>query len=257
MIFNSLKFAVFFIIVFIVYWRFPYRYRWGFLLMASYYFYMSWNVKYTLLILGITVISYNTAILLEKCDSDRTKKYILIGTTVLCMGVLFFFKYFNFVTKSISNFFRIFTIQINPIMLEVLLPVGISFYTFQALSYVIDVYRGTVAAEHHFGYYALFISFFPQLVAGPLERTSNLLPQIKAPQKFDYYQVTYGLKLIAWGLFKKVSLADTLAVYVSKVYSMPQEFKGFSLVLATIFFSLDTPGARPLVLNCKRKVNKI
>ena len=132
-----------------------------------------------------------------------------------------------------------FAIHLNPITLKLLLPVGISFYTFQTLSYVIDVYRGDVPAERHFGYYAAFISFFPQLVAGPIERTSNLLPQIKAKHQFDYDQATYGLKLIAWGFFKKIVLADTLSKYVSTVYDTPQNFSGFALVLATLFFTLQ------------------
>ena len=126
-----------------------------------------------------------------------------------------FFKYFNFVSESVTAVFRLFAIQMNPVVLNLLLPVGISFYTFQTLSYVIDVYKGDVKAEHHFGYYATFISFFPQLVAGPIERTNNLLPQIKAEHKFNYDQATYGLKLMAWGYFKKIIIADTLSPCVS------------------------------------------
>lgn len=160
-------------------------------------------------------------------------------TAVACLGVLFFFKYFNFVSESVTAVFRLFAIQMNPVLLNLLLPVGISFYTFQTLSYVIDVYKGDVKAEHHFGYYATFISFFPQLVAGPIERTNNLLPQIKAEHKFDYDQATYGLKLMAWGYFKKIVIADTLSQFVSKVYDAPQGFSGFALVLATVFFTLQ------------------
>lgn len=158
---------------------------------------------------------------------------------ILCLGVLFIFKYLNFVSVSVTDFLSLFAIHMNPITLKVLLPVGISFYTFQTLSYVIDVYRGDIPAEHHFGYYATFISFFPQLVAGPIERTRNLLPQIKAEHKFDYDQASYGLKLMAWGYFKKIVIADTLSQYVSKVYDAPQEFQGFALVLATVFFTIQ------------------
>lgn len=132
-----------------------------------------------------------------------------------------------------------FALQLNPVILNLVLPVGISFYTFQTLSYVIDVYKGDITAEHHFGKYAAFISFFPQLVAGPIERASNLLPQIKAEHKFDYNQASYGLKLMAWGYFKKIVIADTLSQYVSKVYDAPQQFQGFSLVLATFFFTIQ------------------
>lgn len=239
MLFNSFSFAVFLPVVFIVYWLLPHNTRWIFILAASYYFYMSWNAKYVFLILFTTVISYVAAILLEKTKSKRNKKWILVGTAVACLGVLFFFKYFNFVSQSAAAVLRLFTIQMNPVLLDVLLPVGISFYTFQTLSYVIDVYRGGVEAEHHFGYYATFISFFPQLVAGPIERTNNLLPQIKMEHKFDYDQATYGLKLMAWGYFKKIVIADTLSQFVSKVYDSPQGFSGFALILATVFFTLQ------------------
>lgn len=239
MLFNSFAFAIFLPIVFIFYWGLPHKARWILMLAASYYFYMSWNAKYVFLILFTTIISYVAAILLEKTEKLRNKKWILAGTAVACLGVLFFFKYFNFVSESVTAVFRLFAIQMNPVLLNLLLPVGISFYTFQTLSYVIDVYKGDVKAEHHFGYYAAFISFFPQLVAGPIERTNNLLPQIKAEHKFSYDQATYGLKLMAWGYFKKIVIADTLSQFVSKVYDAPQGFSGFALILATVFFTLQ------------------
>lgn len=239
MLFNSFAFAIFLPIVFIFYWVLPHKARWILMLAASYYFYMSWNAKYVFLILFTTIISYVAAILLEKTEKLRNKKWILVGTAVTCLGVLFFFKYFNFVSESVTAVFRLFAIQMNPLLLNLLLPVGISFYTFQTLSYVIDVYKGDVKAEHHFGYYAAFISFFPQLVAGPIERTNNLLPQIKAEHKFNYDQATYGLKLMAWGYFKKIVIADTLSQFVSKVYDAPQGFSGFALILATVFFTLQ------------------
>lgn len=239
MLFNSFSFALFLPVVFILYWTLPHKCRWVLMLMASYYFYMSWNVKYVFLILFTTVVSYWAARLLEKQESKKKKKWILAGTAVLCLGILFFFKYFNFVSESATALLSVFTIKMNPLVLNLLLPVGISFYTFQTLSYVIDVYKGDVPSEHHFGYYATFISFFPQLVAGPIERTSNLLPQIKAEHRFDYDQATYGLKLMAWGYFKKIVIADMLSKYVSKVYDAPQRFQGFALVLATVFFTIQ------------------
>ena len=239
MLLNSFQFVLFFLIFFILYWGLPHKFRWILLLVASYYFYMSWNAKYVFLILFTTVASYSAAILLEREDSKKKQKLILVGTVILCLGVLFFFKYFNFVSESVTAALSLFTIQLSPLTLNLLLPVGISFYTFQTLSYVIDVYKGDVKAEHHFGYYAAFVSFFPQLVAGPIERTSNLLPQIKAAHKFDYDQATYGLKLMAWGYFKKIVIADALSRYVSTVYNAPQRFQGFAIVLATIFFTLQ------------------
>ena len=155
------------------------------------------------------------------------------------MGILFVFKYFNFFSESFVNFAKIFSIQLHPVTLKLLLPVGISFYTFQTLSYVIDVYKGNVKAEKHFGIYATFISFFPQLVAGPIERTNNLLPQIKAKHEFNYEQATYGLKLMAWGFFKKLVIADNLAIYSDKVFNNVYDFKGFALILAAFFFTIQ------------------
>lgn len=239
MLFNSFAFAVFLPIVFVIYWALPHKFRWVLVLAASYYFYASWNAKYIFLILFTTVISYIAARLLEVANSRKKKRGILIGTVFLCLGILFFFKYFNFFIESVTAFLSLFSIQVSPVLLDILLPVGISFYTFQTLSYVIDVYKGNAPAEHHFGYYAAYISFFPQLVAGPIERTGNLLPQIKEEHKFDYYQATYGLKLMAWGYFKKVVIADTLSQYVSIVYDSPLEFHGFALILASVFFSIQ------------------
>lgn len=239
LLFNSFAFAIFLPIVFILYWILPHRFRWALILAASYYFYMSWNAKYVFLILFTTFISYLAALFIEKAQTRKAKKWILAGTAIACLGVLFFFKYFNFISQSVVDFMNLFSIKLSPVTLILLLPVGISFYTFQTLSYVIDVYRGDVEAERHFGKYAAFISFFPQLVAGPIERTSNLLPQINKEHKFDYEQATYGLKLMAFGFFKKVAVADTLATYVSSVFDAPQQYDGFSLVIATVFFAIQ------------------
>ena len=239
MLFNSLPFAIFLPIVFTVYWVLPHKYRWVFLLISSYYFYMSWNAKYVFLILFTTIVSYVMAIALERENNCSKKKAILIISIVLCLGVLFFFKYYSFVGNSFVNLLGLFSIHLDPVTLNLILPVGISFYTFQTLGYVIDVYNDKVPAEHHFGYFATFVSFFPQLVAGPIERTNNLLPQIKSRHYFDYEQATYGLKLMAWGYYKKILIADALAVYVRHVYDAPQQYAGFSLVLATVLFAVQ------------------
>lgn len=239
MLFNSLPFAIFLPIVFSIYWVLPQRYKWFFLLIASYCFYMSWNAKYVFLIIFTTVISYITAIALERERNSNKKKAILAISTLLCLGVLFFLKYYSFVGNSLVDLLGLFSIHLNPVALNLISPVGISFYTFQTLGYVIDVYKGKVPAEHHFGYYATFVSFFPQLVAGPIERTNNLLPQIKSRHYFDYKQATYGLKLIAWGYYKKILIADTLAIYVKHIYDSPQQYAGFSLVLATVLFAVQ------------------
>lgn len=238
-LFNSIEFGIFFPIVFIVYWLLPQKHRWLFILISSYYFYMSWNAKYVFLILFTTVVSYLSALLIERVSSRNVRKYILTGCIVLCMGVLFFFKYFNFFSESVSWTLARLSIPVQPLTLKLMLPVGISFYTFQTMSYVIDVYRGQEAAEHHFGQYAAFVSFFPQLVAGPIERTGNLLQQIKDKHVFRYEQAAYGLKLMAWGFFKKVAIADTISQFAGAVFASPQSFHGFSLVIAAVLFSFQ------------------
>ena len=238
MLFNSLKFAVFLPIVFGIYWALPHRLRWLLLLISSYYFYMSWNPKYVFLILLTTVISYFAALGLERLRGKTARRLILAGTSVICLGTLFLFKYFNFFMGSLGRVCGLLSIPLHPVTLKLLLPVGISFYTFQTLSYVIDVYRGDIPAEHHLGKYATFISFFPQLVAGPIERASNLLPQILGEHTFDYGQASYGLKLMAWGYFKKILIADALAQYTS-ILAAPGDYTGFSLVLAVFFFAVQ------------------
>ena len=178
MLFNSLSFAVFLPVVFALYWIMPNRKRWLVLLLSSCYFYMCWSVKYILLILFTTFFSYICAIVLEKQKEQRKKRRVVVLELMISLGILFCFKYFNFVSNSISDVLSMFAIKMSSVELKLILPVGISFYTFQTLGYVIDVYRGEVKAERHFGRYAAFIAFFPQLVAGPIERTKNLMPQI-------------------------------------------------------------------------------
>ena len=239
MLFNSWQFAIFLPIVFALYWSIPQRFKWFIILIASYWFYMSWNIKYVTLILFTTFISYVSALFLERTSNQRTKRFILAFTLIACLGVLFTFKYFNFFSQSFVDFMNLFAIHLHPMTLKLLLPVGISFYTFQTLGYVIDVYRGTTKAEKHFGIYAAFISFFPQLVAGPIERTNNLLPQIKAHHEFNYEQAVYGLKLMTWGFFKKLCIADILAIYSDKVFNDIYTHKGFALIIAAFFFTLQ------------------
>ncbi len=239
MLFNSLSFAIFFPIVFLLYWALPHRYRWVLLLVSSYYFYMSWNVKYVLLILFTTIISYGCARLLEKSKELLMRKLILGGAVFLCLSVLFLFKYLSFFMDNVFYAASALAIPLKPMTLKLMLPVGISFYTFQTLSYVIDVYRGEVQAEHHFGKYAVFISFFPQLVAGPIERSSSLLTQMNQEHRFDYQKVTYGLKLMAWGYYKKLVLADMLAVYVDKIYGNMTAYKGIPLIAASVAFAFQ------------------
>jgi len=200
---------------------------------------MSWNAKYVFLILLITFISYGTALLVEKTGEPKKKKFFLVLAVVSSLSILFLFKYYNFLAVSISGAAGLFSVQMDPLLIKVILPVGISFYVFQTISYVTDVYRGQVPAERHFGKYATFVAFFPQLVAGPIERTSSLMPQIKEHHSFSYDQASYGLKLMAWGFFKKLVIADTFASYSDKIYNNVTLFQGFSLCLATFFFTVQ------------------
>ena len=237
--FNSLAYAVFLPIVFAAYWVLPHKYRWILLLAASYYFYMSWNPKYVVLILFTTIVSYADAILIERTDSRKKKNIILVATLLVCLGVLFVFKYYGFAMDNIAAVLQRFSISLAAPTMKLLLPVGISFYTFQTLSYVIDVYKGDIKAEKHFGIYATFVSFFPQLVAGPIERASNLLPQIKEEKYFDYNEAVYGLRQMLWGFYKKVVIADTFGKYVDKVYSNVTGYKGIDLAFVILFFTIQ------------------
>lgn len=239
MLFNSLSYAIFFPIVFVIYWAIPQKFKWVLLLVSSYYFYMSWKPSYVVLILATTFVSWLGAMLIERFAGKRTRKLILAGVLFVCLGILFVFKYFNFFMDSLDSLLSVFAINFHPITLKLMLPVGISFYTFQTLSYVIDVYRGDAQPEKNFGIYATFISFFPQLVAGPIERTSNLLPQIKSRKKFDSYEAFYGMKLMAWGYFKKLAIADLIAEYVDKVYASLTGYSGAGFIMAIFLFTIQ------------------
>lgn len=239
MVFNSLEFAFFFIIVVAAYFALPHRFRWALLLIASYYFYMSWKVEYGFLLLATTFVDYATALGIEKAKKKRLKAWLLSVSLLSNLGMLFAFKYFTFAFESLQAVFRFVDIPFESPAFKLLLPVGISFYVFQSLSYTIEVYRGNQKAERHFGIFALYVSFFPQLVAGPIERSTHLLPQFRKVQTFEYRRVVEGLKLIAWGLFKKMVIADRLAEFVNVVYGAPGEHSGAALVLGTYFFAFQ------------------
>ena len=239
MLFNSLEFLVFFPIVIALYFAIPYRFRWILLLVASYYFYMCWNYKYVLLIVVSTVVDYFTGILLYRSSRKRIRTLLLLGSLFTNLGLLFFFKYFNFFGGAINGIFDRFNIFYDIPAYNFLLPVGISFYTFQTLSYTIDIYKRKQEPEYHFGRFALFVSFFPQLVAGPIERSVNLLPQFRKEFDFDYERVKNGLMLMGWGFFKKIVIADRLAEYVNIVYNNPADFEGIPNIIATFFFTFQ------------------
>jgi alginate O-acetyltransferase complex protein AlgI len=200
---------------------------------------MCWNPAYIVLIILSTLIDYFAAIKMgEKKDKKDRKKYLILSL-VTNLGLLFVFKYFGFFSFSLNSLFQSLELGASVPHLNILLPVGISFYTFQTLSYSIDVYRGHKEPERHLGIFALYVSFFPQLVAGPIERSTTLLPQFHKTKKFDSHRVIEGLKVMAWGFFKKVVIADRLAIIVNTVYSTPTEHTGFPLIVASVFFAFQ------------------
>ncbi len=239
MLFNSLEFIFFFPLVVALYFTISPKYRWILLLIASYYFYMCWNYKYIVLIAFSTVVDYLAGILMYRTKKKKLRTVYLIASLTTNLGLLFFFKYFNFFGESINFLFSKFNIFYEVPAYNYLLPVGISFYTFQTLSYTIDLYKKNRKPEYHFGKFALFVSFFPQLVAGPIERSENLLPQFHKNFTFDYERVKSGILLMCWGFFKKVVIADRLAEYVNMVYNNAPEYTGVPLIMATLFFAFQ------------------
>ncbi len=239
MLFNSIEFIIFFPIVVAAYFIMAPKYRWILLLAASYYFYMCWDYKYIVLIMFSTVVDYLAGIMMYRTDKVRLRKLLLAASLTTNLGLLFFFKYFNFFGDTVNFFLDRFNIFAEVPAYDLLLPVGISFYTFQTLSYTIDIYRRKQTPEFHFGRFALFVSFFPQLVAGPIERSVNLIPQFREEFKFEYERVREGIMLMVWGFFKKVVIADRLAEYVNLVYNHPTEYGGFQNIIATFFFSFQ------------------
>ena len=256
MTFNSVEFLLFFPLVLLLYFILPKKVTWVWLLGVSYLFYMSWNAKLIFLILFTTAVSYFGGLIIEKSKSKKIRKATLISTILICLGVLFFFKYYNFLGNSINDIISGLCGGRPVPALELILPVGISFYTFQTLSYAIDIYRGTIKAEKHFGYYALYVSFFPQLVAGPIERPENLLPQLKVKHGPDIDNIGIGLKKTVLGFFKKVVVADLLASYADKVFNAPENATGFSVLLACLFFTVqiycDFSGYTDIAIGCAR-----
>ncbi len=231
MLFNSFHFLLFFPLVVILYYSIQHKWRWALLLVASYYFYMCWKIEYVFLILASTGVDFFAGLQMGKiAEKKKRKKYLLLSIFVN-LGLLFGFKYFNFINESIRIIFNQWNIFYDVPAFSVLLPVGISFYTFQTLSYTIDVYRGRSKPEHHFGRFALYVSFFPQLVAGPIERSIKLLPQFRKKIVANGEQILSGLKLMLWGFFKKVVIADRLAMFVGTVFLHPEEAYGIQVLL--------------------------
>lgn len=259
MIFNSVIFAVFLPVIFILYWICPAKYRYLFLLAASFYFYMQMDRRYILLLLSTAALSFFLALALQSADSlpesgkstkrniRILKKIYLLAGILLLVGCLAVFKYLDFFFEAAG---------LTSPAIQFMLPVGISFYTFQTLGYLIDIYRGKYPAERHFGYYCLFVSFFPQLLSGPIGRGDILLPQFKKIRDFDPAQASYGLKLMAVGYFKKLVIAELLAPSINSIYDNPADYTGLVFPVATIMFAIqiycDFSGYTDIAIGCAK-----
>ncbi|MBP3476336.1 MAG: MBOAT family protein [Lachnospiraceae bacterium] len=247
MLFNSVHFLFFFPIVVGIYYLLPYKIRNYWLLVASYYFYMCWNAKYLLLLLFSTTVTFVSGLAVERIKQmdleerlcRRYKKMCVATSFILNLSILFFFKYMNFGMESLNQILEKFHIVLNTPRFDFLLPVGISFYTFQALGYTVDVYRDQIYAEKNFFRYALFVSFFPQLVAGPIERSRNLLKQLAEQRKASFDNFRDGILLMLWGYFLKVVLADRIAIFVDTAYGDIETYTGTYLLIATMLFAIQ------------------
>ncbi|WP_405410906.1 MBOAT family O-acyltransferase [Maribacter sp. Asnod1-A12] len=217
---------------------------------------MNWQPIYAVLIFTSTLVTYLCALKIDSTTVKSKKKTYLTASLIINLGILFLFKYYNFFNESIFGLLNDWGIRMTLPNFDLLLPVGISFYTFQAVGYTIDVYRGDIKSEKHFGIYSLFVSFFPQLVAGPIERAVNLLPQFKEVKVFNYQQAADGIRLMIWGFFMKIVVADRLAIYVNSVYVVPENHSSITLLVATIFFAFqiycDFAGYSNIAIGCAK-----
>jgi len=238
MLFNSVIFLIFFPIVTFLYFVMPHRYRWLLLLLASCYFYMSFVPVYILILFFTIAVDFIAGRYIEK-SSGKRRKLFLILSILANVGVLFFFKYFNFFNHNMIRAVGLLGWNYPIKDLTFLLPVGLSFHTFQSISYTIEVFRGNQKSERHFGIFALYVMFYPQLVAGPIERPQNLLHQFYEKHQFDFERVGSGLRRMLWGFFKKIVIADRLSFFVSQVFNNVYDYQGISLVIATVFFAFQ------------------
>jgi len=235
----SLPFFIFLFVAITIYYLAPQRFRWAVLLAASYYFYGTFKLQYVALLAFSTILSYFTALFMDQQPRKQQKMKILLAGCVGNLGLLFVFKYFNFFSSSLAGTINVHDIPSRSLLANLVVPVGISFYVFQVVSYMIDVYRGTAAAERHVGLFALYVSFFPKLLAGPIERAQHFLPQLHASHGWNWVRATDGFKLMVWGLFKKVVVADRLAVFVDIVFDNPSAHEGPTLALAAVLYSFQ------------------
>jgi len=243
--FNSIDFAIFLPVIFVLYWfvvNKNLKLQNALIVGASYLFYGWWDWRFLSLILFSTVIDYLVGRGLRTQENQSKRKLLLLTSILVNLGFLGFFKYYNFFLDNFVSAFSFFGTEISASSLDIILPVGISFYTFQTLSYSIDVYRRKLEPTKDFISFAAFVSFFPQLVAGPIERATHLLPQFYKKRTFNYGQAVDGLKQILWGLFKKIVIADNCAEYASQIFNSPGDYSGSTLVLGAVFFTFQIYG---------------
>jgi len=242
MLFNSIDFAIFLPIVFILYWfatKKNLRVQNILLLVSSYFFYACWDWRFMFLLIFSTLLDYFTGIKIYESTNHRKKMFWLWFSVIINLGFLGVFKYYNFFATSVANGLSLLGFQANMSSLQIILPVGISFYTFHGLSYVIDLYKNRIKPERNFVDYSVFVSFFPLLVAGPIERATHLLPQIRKKREFDYSKAIDGLRQILWGLFKKIVIADNCAEYANTIFNNSAAYSGSTLVLGALFFTFQ------------------
>src|SRR5690606_15532969 len=245
MLFNSIDFAVFLPIVFILYWFVTnknHKNQNVLLLVASYFFYACWDWRFLFLLMFSTFLDYFTGLKMQSANNQKQKRFWFWLSIIVNLGFLGIFKYYNFFAESFATAISQFGLQANPWTLKVILPVGISFYTFHGLSYVIDIYKDKIKAEKNVVDYAVFVSFFPLLVAGPIERATHLLPQIKKRRTFDYTKAVDGLRQILWGLFKKIVIADNCAEFANQIFNHSADQSASTLLFGAIFFTFQIYG---------------
>jgi alginate O-acetyltransferase complex protein AlgI len=255
MLFNSLEFLFFFPIVTIVFYMLPHKYRWIHLLVASCVFYMFFIPQYILILFTTILIDYVAAIWIEKTDINKRKTLLVVSIISTCL-VLFVFKYVDFFNQNMIFLSHKFGFYYPEKVIKFILPIGLSFHTFQSLSYVIEVYKGNQKAEKHFGIYSLYVMFYPQLVTGPIERPQNLLVQLREKIIFNYDNIIQGLRLILFGLFIKMVIADNIAVYVDQIYANPSEYNSLSILKGLFFYSFqiycDFLGYSTIAVGCAK-----
>jgi len=245
MFFNSLQFAIFLPIVFLAYWFVPNKSKTSqnyILILASYFFYACWDWRFLFLLIFSTLLCYVCGLKIESSANQQSRKIWLWLCVAMNLGFLGIFKYYNFFAVSFAELFQAIGFNVSPILLDVILPIGISFYTFHGLSYIIDIYYDRIKSEKNFIDYSLFVSYFPLLVAGPIERATHLLPQLKVKREFDFEKAKEGVYQIIWGLVKKVVIADTCAIYANAIFDNYNSMNSLSLILGAVYFAFQIYG---------------